>query len=188
MGGIYKKADQQQHAPEFLAWLADAESALATFFADDAPEIGALSDRWSREGLKVLGTNMRARFGDAPKSRSFADPEVLDRYRRYLGEVYCRTLDAQWRNVPENHPGEAMWPVLMLPFQRLYLDPIDQLNGAFTKTTKRMTVDPDGEMAWAYGKARSEHADWVSAGKPDLEAWQKLELDRLLGRTQGPDV
>ncbi|MDE1673843.1 hypothetical protein [Nocardia gipuzkoensis] len=196
MGSIRKMSktelrehERNQHAPEFLEWLARRDAALAAFFAEDAPEIGALPDPWTREGLRLLGANLRARFGDAPAAmKEPENREVVDRYRRYLGEVYCRTVEAEWRNVPFNGPGDPMWPVLAFPFRGLYLDVYQQLYGAFVKSTKKRTVHPDGQIAWVYSNSREDYDDWVSAGRPDRAAWQKLTLERLLASAQEPDM
>ncbi|WP_280311700.1 hypothetical protein [Nocardia abscessus] len=180
--------ERNQHAPDYLAWLADTESALATFFTEDAPEIAALEDPWSREGLRLLGENMRARFGELPEQDPYAERDVTDRYRRYLGEVYCSTIESQWHNVPDNGPGDPMWPVLTVPFQMLYLDPCDQLYGAFVKSTKKRTVHPDGMIAWVFGNLKEEYEDWVSAGKPDLESWEQLHTERALSEYKDSDL
>lgn len=183
-----RRHERNQHAPEFLEWLGGGEAALATFFAEDAPEIGALPDPWTREGLRLLGANIRVRFVEPPALKDPANSQAVSRYSRYLGEVYCRTVEAEWRNVPENGPGDPMWPVLSEPFRMLYLDVHQQLYGAFVKSTRKRTVHPDGEIAWVYDNSKRDYAEWVSAGKPDREAWQKLTLERLMSQAQDLDM
>ncbi|MFE7745348.1 hypothetical protein [Nocardia sp. NPDC057455] len=184
-----REHERNQHAPEFLEWLAGGDAALATFFAENAPEIGALADPWTREGLRLLGANLRARFGDALEAlKDPANRETVDRYRRYLGEVYCRTVEAEWRNVPSNGPGDPMWPVLAFSFRALYLDPRSQLYGAFRKSTKKLTVHPDGEIAWVYGNAVEDYVEWVAAGRLEGAVWQQRKLDQLLSQAQEPDM
>lgn len=182
-----RQHERDQRAPAWLEWLAAMDTELERFFTDDVPELAGLADRWSAEGLRIAGAAAVAEFGDIQALYLPENKPAVDRYVRFVGEVYRRSFEGGWLNVPARGPGAEFWPVVNRP-AGVYLDPHDQLGLAFFKPTKRDPGHPEGEMVWVYGNSKEDYENWVAAGRPGPEEWDQIKFDALMERAKDFDV
>ncbi|QIS16479.1 hypothetical protein [Nocardia arthritidis] len=187
------EAERRQHEinqqePAYLEWRSRMDAVLERFFSEDAPEIVGLPDRWSADGLRVAGAAAVAAFGNLQALYMPENREAVDRYVRYVGECYRRSFEGDWRNIPGNGPdGAEFWPIVNRPASG-YIDPHDQLGLAFFKPSKRDPGHPEGEMIWVYNNSKEDYQNWVAAGRPDLDRWEKMQTDALLENAKDYEV
>jgi hypothetical protein len=164
--------ERDQQAPEWLDWLAGRDAAVERFLSEDVPEVGVLADPWSVEGLRRTEESARATFGDLMALRRPEHGAAVDRYIRYIGEVYVRTLEGAWHNDSQSgREDHGVGPVIGLPFWMTALDPRQQLGHAFVKPTKRNPLRPEGELAWTHSNAREDYDEWVAGGRLPTDEW-----------------
>lgn len=173
---------QNQEASAYLEWLSGMDAGLAMFFAEDAPEVAALPDPWTRDGLRLAVLAARRAFADhkaiyVPEHKSRAD-----RFIRFYGELYRRTFEGHWENVPENAYREVeLHPVVAGPPCIGFMDPEAQLAQSFvTMINKRTPAHPDGQPAWVFDNWTRAYARWIEVGRPDYEEWQKILMQDML--------
>jgi hypothetical protein len=182
MGDSGKEAlEQDQHAPEFVEWLTAMDDELNQFLTADAPEVGALEDQWAAQALQLVELRVMADFGDMKTLLSQENYAIMDRYRRFVGEVFRRSCDGEWVNVASHHNG-ALWPVVLRPYSRVYLDPRNIVASAFSK--KKMAPS---QMSWVFNNTVDDYVNWKAAGKPTPEEYSQIVLDRMVEQAEGSD-
>ncbi|MBO0827510.1 MAG: hypothetical protein J2P24_06990 [Streptosporangiales bacterium] len=161
-----------QQRPEWRDWLAGMDAALAGFFDRVVPDMPA--DPWSEEGLRHAEAAALERFPDADS----ADPEtaqagadVIDGFRRYLGELLVRRFEGAWVYVDLGATG--LVPAVALPYSPEYFD----VGGALTMAVQRRT---GGEWSAVHRFQREDHDAWVGAGRPEPPVWQQMQDDEAL--------
>lgn len=173
MGTVHQLAqhrfEQDQKVPEFHEWLAGMDSALARFFAEDAPAVGRLDDPWSAEGLRLAEEAARATFGDLRTALDPTNTTTRDRFGRFVGQVFCRRFEGEWVNAPDEPRG--LHPMVREPYRLLLLDAHDLLGLAFVKGTKKIPLHAEGELAWVYGNSVRDYNTWVADGRPSIQDW-----------------
>ncbi|RBO91337.1 hypothetical protein [Nocardia puris] len=168
-----------QTAPAFRSWLERGDAEMQTLF-DSVPEIAVLENsRWGVEGLRALERHLRSRFANVTELRG--SPSGI--YERFIGEVYRRSFDGEWRNFPDFARGGAeFWPVVELSYRPDHLDPHDLITTGVRPGTRRNPLHPEGELAWVYENFARDHQWWIDAGRPSREEWDQVLMKRILGR------
>ncbi|WP_280457946.1 hypothetical protein [Nocardia carnea] len=175
--------ERAQQDPEYLAWLEVMDSELNRFLAEDAPEIGKLDDSYTAERQALCEQAIRDRFG---RGQAIADPvnaEMADRFTRYIGEVHRRATEARWVNAGRMSEGAAIRPQLLFPFSEYSFDPCEQIGSAFA-------ADPQlpSELVWVLNNMLEEHTRRVGFGRPSVDEYWRLYLERLVAETDGNDL
>lgn len=177
-----RQRERDQQAPEYLEWLSRRDADLERFLTEDVPEIGALDNPWSAAGLQLAGEAARSIFG---ATAALSQPEHLptvDRFTRYIGEVYVRTLEGEWRNDPDIRTERDMRPVISEPYRNMYLDPDQQLWLAFVKATEKEPLPHQGMLVWVFENSKNNYEDWTEAGRPSFDEWTKIQLAQICER------
>ncbi|GAB2712198.1 hypothetical protein [Nocardia thraciensis] len=177
------RAEQQhepadQHEPHYLAWLSGSETAFATFFEYDAPRVAALDDPWTLAGLQTAIATARQTFPDhraviAPGNRS-----AIDRFGRFVGEVFVRQFEGYWCNVPDNAPvGVNFWPTVECSGYLACITPRSQLEIAIVEgRVTDLSADANGILTSLFNNVRRSYWTWVTAGRPSATAWATAKL------------
>lgn len=169
----YTRAELRQRAkdqenPAWLSWLAAMPAALEEFVGKDVPNMPA--DPWSADGLRRAESRALDVFqtGDAvmlPENR-----ELVDRFHRYVGQVFVRRFEGTWLNILDNpdYLDRGFEPVVQIPFTDMHFAVVPQLTAAMSRRT--------GEH-WAriYGYSEEDYAAWQAAGRPPLADWVALQ-------------
>jgi hypothetical protein len=153
-----KQIERDRQRPEFLEWLAAADTELATFLAEDVP--GMPDNPYSEEGIQHAQTTARAYI--AARDTRYIDLE--SRFRRFLGEVFVRCFEGDWLYVDVIGKGELR-PVVLTPFNPLLLDPERQIDRLFGK-------DPD-PLGSLFRFRATDYGDWLASGRLTGEAWEE---------------
>lgn len=177
-----RQREKDQQDPRWLAWLAGIDADLERFFVEDAPEIAALPDPWTREGLRLAVQAARRIFGT---SQAIYLPEfepTVDRFVRFYGELYRRAFGGRWANIPANaHRDVEIFPVVAGPPCLGFMEPLPQLAQSFTRMiSKREPAHADGEPVWVFDNWTRTYQRWLEVGRPDSDEWQKIQLQDLL--------
>lgn len=189
MGGIRKltKAERRQRErdqedPAFLAWLERMDAELGLFFTEDAPEVAALDDPWTREGLRLAVQAARRAFPDYKAIYLPDNKPRADRFIRFYGELYRRRFGGRWVNVPGNAFRDVeFFPAVEGPTCLGYMEPEPQLVGSFvTMISKRTPAHPDGQPVWVLDNWTRSYERWIEVGRPNYDEWQKIVLQDLL--------
>lgn len=167
------EVDQQD--PVFLDWLAGMDAALDRFLTEDAPQVGALHEPWSAEGLRLAASRERLIFADPNSALLPENADMMDRFARFIGEVFVRNFDGSWYNVPGNGPDDVQfWPVVGGYATLGYVEPVAQARAAIAEgRVKRAPTWPEGVLVWMFGNMRRDHEAWMSAGRPSVDEWQQ---------------
>lgn len=178
-----RQQERDQQAPEYLQWLGRRDADLERFLTEDVPEIGALDNPWSAAGLQLAGEAARSIFGE---SAALSQPEHLpavDRFTRYIGEVYVRCFEGEWQNAASlDSPNPDMSPQVMTQPGKAYLDPHQQLWLAFVKATKKEPLPPQGMLVWVFENLMWKYRDWTEAGRPSFDEWTKIQMAQICER------
>lgn len=90
----------------FAAWMAMmdylVEYDFLTFDVDGMPD-----DPYSEEGLRVAEAEALRRFDGSAAALAPENRELYDKFVRFVGEVFVRSLGGQWTNVPMVDDGKA---------------------------------------------------------------------------------
>ncbi|VFA96329.1 hypothetical protein [Nocardia cyriacigeorgica] len=178
--------ERAQHAAVYREWLAAMDTELARFLAEDAPEIGALDDPYTPEGLRMVEQNVERVFGDRTTLYSADTLETRERYARFIGEVFRRATEGKWVNVAHldrKHEGGESWAVLLFPWTDIFFDPRDYVGTAFVT----MPREPS-EIVWVYNNMVGDYTEWVGVGRPTPEEYDRIVIDRLVSEADGSDV
>jgi hypothetical protein len=165
-----RQIERDQQDPKFLEWLAGMDDGLATFFADDVPDMP--ENPFSAEGLRhAEEVAIRWFWRRNPIDREWPEREL--RFQRFVGETLIRSFEGRWKYIDMR--GHGHFPVVSLPSNPLYYELDLLVDQAVTKKS--------GE-AWAriFGYAAEDHADWVAAGRLPPREWEKYRLQRDLER------
>ncbi len=106
---------EQQLDPAWIDWLGQHAGILEQLYTSDTPDLPA--DRYSAAGLQAAEHALHQRFPCV--SDALLHHEVLDRYARYLGEVFVQSLDGRWVNDP--FPGPSLRPAIRFPYNDIRL-------------------------------------------------------------------
>ncbi len=176
-----RQRDRDQENPAFLAWVARMDAELEVFFAEDAPEVAALDDPWTREGLRLATLAARRQFSDYKPIFSPEHRPRAERFMRFFGELYRHQFGGRWANVPGNTTREVeFFPVFEGPVPIGYLDPEAQVIGAFVLMIgKRTPAHPDGQPVWVLDNMTRRVERWIEVGRPDYDEWQKISLQDI---------
>ncbi|WP_405134011.1 hypothetical protein [Nocardia sp. NBC_01388] len=162
-----RQREQDQQDPAWLAWLAEMDGALETFFAVDVP--GMPTDPFTAAGLAHAEQALMAMFESADPLLEPENAAVADRFQRYVGETFVRSFESRWMNVriSENRDTDVFFgrrgfePVVIRPFQDSFVDVVSMvLTAAHIRTGE--------EWTWIYGNSVEDHAEWLSRGRPPL--------------------
>ncbi|WP_280410449.1 hypothetical protein [Nocardia asiatica] len=177
-----RQRDLDQENPAFLAWVSRMDAEIERFFAEDAPEVAALEDPWTREGLRLAVLAARRAFPEPRESRLVERSARAERFVRYIGELYLHRFGGRWANVPTNATREVeFYPVAQCPVPIGYLEPEPQFIGSFvTQISKRVPAHPDGEPVWVLDNMTRNWERWIEVGRPDYDEWQQIKFQDLL--------
>ncbi|MFR9773061.1 hypothetical protein [Nocardia sp. SC052] len=175
-----RQQDLDQENPAFLAWLARMDEEVERFFTEDAPAVGALENRWTQEGLRIAAETARAMW---PDYRAVLEPEnadVVDRFGRYVGEVFVHAFEGSWRNVPGNGPDDVPFFACVGNIASIaYLEPFSVFKAAVAEgRAKNVPLHPGGTLVWLWGNARENYDQWVAAGQPSASEWADIKFRR----------
>ncbi|MBB5916110.1 hypothetical protein BJY24_005022 [Nocardia transvalensis] len=180
---VLPKAEQRrepadQHEPDYLAWLSGGDTAFAMFFKQDAPRVAALDDPWTLEGLQTAVATARETFPDyravvAPENRS-----AIDRFGRFVGEVFVRRFEGHWCNMPDNAPaGVDFWPMVECGGYLACITPHSQLEIAVVEgRMPNLSAAPDGILTGLFDSVQRSYHKWVTADRPSLDVWATAKL------------
>lgn len=174
--------ERAQRHQEYRAWLEAMDSELSRFLTEDAPVVGGLSDPFSSEGLSATEDNVRQRFGSIQAVEDPGRAAEVDRYGRFIGEVFRRSTEAQWVNVAHVH-DTTVWPELVFPFARESFNPREQIGAAFVKNPR-----PPSEMVWVLNNMIADYEFWRECGRPTPEVFDELVVERIVAEFDGNDV
>lgn len=131
----------------FAAWLAMNDYLLdCEFLAGDVP--GMPDDAFSEQGLRVAEAEALRRFANASDALAPSNREMYDKFVRFIGEVFARTLGGAWTNKPAVDDGSAYLGV-RFPWRT---DPLT-IPTLFTSALHRRTGD---QWAFVYRNARED--------------------------------
>ncbi|WP_406268863.1 hypothetical protein OH799_25340 [Nocardia sp. NBC_00881] len=179
-----KQQERDQHEPAFLKWLEGQPAALERFLTEVAPDVGALPEPYSREGLRLAVVAARATFDNSESAFAPENAEVAGLFVRHFGEVYIRSFEGHWVNIPDNasRPVEFL-PLVSTPSGGICIDPEGQFAKSWVKqTSKSAPVHPDGLPVWVFDNWHRNYEKWVTAGRPDREEWDRIVRADLLKR------
>ncbi|WP_433560695.1 hypothetical protein ACQP1O_23825 [Nocardia sp. CA-151230] len=149
---------------DYGAWLAGQSTALELFFAQDAPCVGALDDPWTLQGLQAAVRVARARIVDrrgilAPENRA-----LIDRFGRFVGEVFVRRFDGSWTNVLDNAPpGVQVWPMVRCSCYLACIAPHSAVEIAIAQGRPQgPAATPDGILTDLYQGVRDKYLTWIA--------------------------
>lgn len=90
----------------FAAWLAMNDYLLdCEFLAGDVP--GMPEDPYTEDGLRIAEANALSRFADSDEALAPDNREMYDKFVRFIGEVFVRSLGGEWTNKPFVDDGSA---------------------------------------------------------------------------------
>ncbi|MEC3955808.1 hypothetical protein VMT65_22435 [Nocardia sp. CDC153] len=163
-----RQREKDQHDPRWLAWLAEMDGALETFFSVDVPDMPA--DPFTAAGLTHAEQSLMARFSSADPLLEPENAEVADRFQRYLGETFIRSgFEGRWMNVRISDDRDTnvffdrrgFEPVVSEPFNAVFIDVVSLILTAAHRRTGE-------EWTWVYGHSANDYAVWVAKGRPEL--------------------
>ncbi|MEU9516810.1 hypothetical protein [Micromonospora sp. NPDC048169] len=166
--------ERAQQDPAYLAWLDAMDSELRRFLTEDAPAVGELDEPYSAEGLALCEQAIRDRFQTFPAVDAPENADLADRFTRYIGEVHRRATEARWANAAHVVEGSGPQPQLIFPFSPWAFDPREQIRGAFIQNPQ-----PPSELVWVLGNMTEDYERWVDFGRPTVEEFERLSLERL---------
>jgi len=112
---------EHQLARAWIEWLGQHAGILEQLYTFDTPDLPA--DRYSAAGLEAAECALHQRFPCV--SDALLHHEVLDRFARYLGEVFVQSLDGCWVNDP--FPGPSLRPAIRFPYNGIRLCVYEQV-------------------------------------------------------------
>ncbi|MFJ9368936.1 hypothetical protein ACIRRA_31565 [Nocardia sp. NPDC101769] len=149
---------------DYGAWVAGHSAALELFFAQDAPTVGALDDPWTLQGLQAAVRVARTRIVDcrgilAPENRA-----LIDRFGRFVGEVFVRQFDGSWRNVLDNAPpGVQVWPMVRCSCYLTCIAPHSAIEIAIAQGRPQgPAATPDGILTDLYHGVQDKYLTWTA--------------------------
>ncbi|MGW1742418.1 hypothetical protein ACWCPQ_26835 [Nocardia sp. NPDC001965] len=175
--------ERAQQDPAYLAWLEAMDGELHRFLTEDAPAVGALDSPYSAEGLALCERAIRERFGGTQAISAPENAELADRFGRYIGEVHRRATEARWVNAGHMYEGRASFPQLLFPFSPWAFDAGEQIGGAFVKKPQQPT-----QLVWVLGNMVEEYERWLEFGRPTVEEYERLYLERLVAEADGNEL
>ncbi|WP_330229025.1 hypothetical protein OHA40_23400 [Nocardia sp. NBC_00508] len=127
-------ADQQD--PHWMEWLSHMSERIDQFLNVTVPDMP--DNPWSDEGLNHAEAAALRIFPtmesvDLPENR-----DISDQFHSYIGEVFRRNFEGEWRNVPDydddDHP-KGFGPVIRLPYNPEYLAVFQLLTATMFRRT-----------------------------------------------------
>lgn len=135
----------------FAAWLAMNDYLLdCEFLAGDVPNLP--DDPYTEAGLRAAEAEALRRFPDSETALAQHNRAMYDKFVRFIGEVFVRSLGGQWTNKAPHDSGKAYLGVKM-PWDD---EPLT-IPTLFTSALARRT----GEQ-WAF-VYRNMREDWEKA-------------------------
>ncbi|MFE5475156.1 hypothetical protein ACFQ9R_05600 [Nocardia sp. NPDC056541] len=175
MGGFRKwtkaeleQREKDQHNPEWLAWLADMDAGLETFFAVDVRDMPV--EPFTAAGLDHAEQALLHRFSSSDSLLDVKNAGMVDRFHRYLGETFIKSgFEGRWMNVRiTSGRGTGVFfdrrgfePVVREPFTDSYLEVVMLALAAVERRTGH-------EWSWVYRNAEEDYAEWVDNGRPNI--------------------
>ncbi|TCK00552.1 hypothetical protein [Nocardia alba] len=183
--GSYRKATKaelrrrevDQRDPAWLAWLAEMDPALETFFAEDVTDMP--SDPFSADGVATAELAAIARFSSVEAVLAPENAAAADRFQRYFGEAFVRSFEGRWMNVRVAASASldvffdrrGCSPVVRCPFAEFYVDTLSQLLGAVHYRNGE-------EWTWVYGHSVNDYAEWQVGGRLPMDKWISLQAKK----------
>ncbi|RMI30354.1 hypothetical protein [Nocardia stercoris] len=158
-------APSAQTSPDlqFTDWMGGHDAALALFLRSDAPAVAALADPWTFEGLVLAVSTARTLLPDhraviAPENRA-----TVERFGRFVGEVFVRSFDGHWCNVPDNAPvGVQLWPMIRCAGYPAPLGPRSELELAVVEgRCKELAATANGLLVNLFTQVQERHRQWM---------------------------
>jgi len=170
-------APVDQHNPQFLEWLRGNDAAFELFFEQDAPQVATLDNPWTLAGLQVAVSTAREIFPDHRAVIAPGNRPAIDRFGRFVGEVFVRQFEGQWCNAPDNAPiGVEFWPTVECRDYLACITPHSTLEIAIVEgRTKEVTATENGTLTGLFENVRQRYLKWV-ADQPAAAASTPLEL------------
>ncbi|WP_280410565.1 hypothetical protein [Nocardia asiatica] len=175
-----RQRDRDQENAAFLKWLARMDAEVARFLTEDMPAVGALENPWSKEGLQVATATARAMFPDYRDVLEPQNADLMERFGRYVGEVFVRAFGGRWVNVPDNGPADAPFFACVGNVASIaYLEPFVHAKAVVAEgKAKRVPAYPEGVLVWLWGNAQEDYDEWNAAGRPTADEWADIKLRR----------
>jgi hypothetical protein len=94
----------------FRAWLSLNDYLLDEFLSADVPDMPA--DAFTEDGLRSAENAAINRFADPDEALAEPNRELYDKFVRFIGETFIRSLGGRWTNKPLVDDGSAYLGVL----------------------------------------------------------------------------
>jgi hypothetical protein len=104
------RADDAARDEAFRAWLSGNDHLLDEFVSADLPDLPA--EAFTEAGLRSAENAALDRFADPDEALSEANRELYDKFVRFIGETFVRSLGGRWTNKPLLDDGSAYLGVL----------------------------------------------------------------------------
>ncbi|MEV6323093.1 hypothetical protein AB0M45_18125 [Nocardia sp. NPDC051787] len=175
-----RRREKHQRNPAYVEWLGRMDAEIIRFFAEDAPAVGALKNPWTEDGLRIATETARSMFPDYRAVLEPQNADVVERFGRYVGEVFVRAFEGRWWNVPENGPDNApFWACVGNVASIAYLEPFVHVKAAVAEgRVKDVPVHPGGTLVWLWGNWRESYDEWIAAGHPSGAEWFDIKFGR----------
>ncbi|MEU4310994.1 hypothetical protein [Nocardia sp. NPDC024068] len=178
-----QKFERAQQDPAYLAWIEAMDDELGRFLAEDAPDLGALADPYTTDGLAACEDVIRDRFGSVHAIDDPGNAQLVDRFTRFIGEVHRRATEGWWVNAAHMREGGPVWPQILRPFSTWALDPREQIAGAFITDPQQPT-----QLVWVLNNMLTEYTRWVGYGRPTPEEYERRYLEELVAESDGNEL
>lgn len=148
-----------QELPAFREWLAAMDAELASFQASQHDVV--TDEPLSRRALILVQDQLRQDFPEPGAADVEQHPDRLaavDRYARFVGQMYVTHLEGEWINL-----GDPIRPAIRLPYAATYLEPRDLVAVAVNR--------PVPHLVELFSTNVGAHRAWVDAGRPETAEW-----------------
>ena len=130
-------------------------------------------DPFSDEGITAAETAFLHTFAD--RRALDADPHLMMRFVKYLGQAYVEKLECRWVWQPNIKPWSLSSPAIECPWPNdMLFDLIPVMNATVIRRTGR-------QWLWVFGNNRKRYQEWVEQGRPGFAEWKAH--DQEIGAT-----
>ncbi|WP_433577533.1 hypothetical protein [Nocardia brasiliensis] len=153
-----RQQDEDQHDPRWLEWLGEMDDQIAGFLAETMSDMP--DDPWTVEGLSCAERAALELFADADAAEAAEQRGMVDRFARFVGEVFRRNFEGRWyNNTDADDQGRGFGPALREGYNPAYLEPVRLVFAALDRRT-------GSEWARVFGYSEKRYAEWVATGRP----------------------
>ncbi|WP_024805633.1 hypothetical protein [Nocardia sp. BMG51109] len=160
-----EQQERDQQDPKWLEWVQPERmnAQIDKFLNETVPDMP--DNPWSAEGLDHAERAALAIFPDINATKKPENRDVADQFHRYIGEVFRRSFEGSWYNVPDSDDrGHGFEPAIRLPYTDIYSEVISNLTVAVHRKTGK-------EWSWIFDRNKESYAEWVQGGRLPLSQW-----------------